>query len=206
MLYTIFDLETTGFNGTSDAVCQFAFITVNQNLLPVRAKNYYFYKEGMAWSEQAAAVHRLTREFLKQYESEYEHNLLRMYTVLQRGNLVGHNSNGFDIPFARQFLIREGFPVLQPEICYDTMQIWHRTFGKRMKLANLPAALGIPESQIMGLAQVMFKDNAGDLRAHNACYDVAATTCCLRAAVAKGLCSLKPVPASDQKASVSLSI
>ena len=47
MLYTIFDLETTGFNGTSDAVCQFAFITVNQNLLPVRARNYYFYKEGM---------------------------------------------------------------------------------------------------------------------------------------------------------------
>ena len=24
MLYTIFDLETTGFNGTSDAVCLFA--------------------------------------------------------------------------------------------------------------------------------------------------------------------------------------
>ena len=54
MLYTIFDLETTGFNGTSDAVCQFAFITVNQNLMPVRARNYYFYKEGMPWSEQAA--------------------------------------------------------------------------------------------------------------------------------------------------------
>ena len=107
MLYTIFDLETTGFNGTSDAVCQFAFITVNQNLLPVRARNYYFYKEGMPWSEQAAAVHGLTRSFLKQYEDEYEQNLIRMYTVLQRGNLVGHNSNGFDIPFANQFLMRD---------------------------------------------------------------------------------------------------
>ena len=206
MLYTIFDLETTGFNGTSDAVCQFAFITVNQNLLPVRARNYYFYKEGMPWSEQAAAVHGLTRSFLKQYEDEYEQNLIRMYTVLQRGNLVGHNSNGFDIPFANQFLMREGFPPIVPGVCYDTMLLWHRTFGKRMKLANLPSALGIPESQIIQLAQIMFKENAGDLRSHNACYDVAATTCCLREAVKKGLCSLKPVSAQEQRAQVSLSI
>lgn len=75
-----------------------------------------------------------------------------------------------------------------------------------MKLANLPAALGIPESQIIQLAQIMFKENAGDLRSHNACYDVAATTCCLREAVKKGLCSLKPVSAQEQRAQVSLSI
>jgi DNA polymerase III epsilon subunit-like protein len=206
MLYTIFDLETTGFSGTADSVCQFAFMTVNHNLLPVRARNYYFYKEGMSWSEEAAAVHGLTREFLKQHEKDYEKNLLSMYTVLQRGNLVGHNSNQFDIPFARQFLIREGFPPLQPEICYDTMQLWKRHFGKRMKLSNLPAELGIKESQIHNLASIMFKDAAGDLRSHNACYDVAATACCLRVAVAKGLCSLQPVPATAQKSMSSLSI
>lgn len=206
MLYTIFDLETTGFSGTSDAVCQFAFMTVNQDMLPVRARNYYMYKEGMSWSEEAAGVHKLTREFLKQYESEYEHNLLNMYTVLQRGNLVGHNSNGFDIPFVRQFLIREGFPPLEPGICFDTMQLWRKHFGKRMKLSNLPEALGIPESQIINLAKIMYKDNAGDLRAHNACYDVAATACCLKVAVSKGLCSLHPAPVAVQGSQAPLSI
>lgn len=206
MLYTIFDLETTGFSGTSDSICQFAFLTVNQNMLPVRGRNYYFYKEGMSWSEEAASVHGLTRDFLKKYEQDYEQNLLRLYTVLQRGNLVGHNSNGFDIPFAMQFLIREGFPPIRPEICYDTMQLWRQPFGKRMKLSNLPEALGIPEEQIITLAKIMFKDQAGDLRSHNACYDVAATTCCLRAAITRGLCSLHPDNESVSKAAVTLSI
>lgn len=206
MLYTIFDIETTGFSGTSDSVCQLAFMTVNQNMFPVRGRNYYLYKEGMSWSEEAAAVHGLTREFLKEHADKYDENLLHIYTVLQRGNLVGHNSNGFDIPFVRQFLLREGFPLLQPEICYDTMQLWRQPFGKRMKLSNLPEALGIPEARIMALAKAIFKDNAGDLRAHNACYDVAATACCLQAAVAKGLCSLQPVSAAVQAAPVSLSI
>ena len=159
MLYTIFDLETTGFNGTSDAVCQFAFITVNQNLLPVRARNYYFYKEGMPWSEQAAAVHGLTRSFLKQYEDEYEQNLIRMYTVLQRGNLVGHNSNGFDIPFANQFLMREGFPPIVPGVCYDTMLLrrlgflrarlfsWPRLCSRRTPVTSGPTMLAMMSPQ-----------------------------------------------------------
>lgn len=190
MLYTIFDLETTGFSGLSDEVCQFACITVNQNCSPVSAHNFYFYREGMQWSEQAEAVHGLTREFLKQYEEDYEKNLLRMYTLLQRGNLIGHNSNGFDIPFASQYLSRQGFPTLQPNICYDTMLLWKNRFKKRMKLSNLPKELGIPESRIELLSRALFKDKAGDLRSHNACYDVAATALCLRAAIMEGLCSL----------------
>lgn len=206
MLYTIFDLETTGLSGTSDSVCQFAFMTVNQNMFPVRGRNYYLYKEGMTWSEEAAAVHGLTREFLKQYADDYEQNLLHMYTVLQRGNLVGHNSNSFDIPFARQFMLREGFPIIQPEICYDTMLLWKQPFGKRMKLSALPAALDIPEERIIHLAQIVFKVHAGDLRSHNACYDVAATACCLQAAVAKGLCSLQPVSDTRASAAVTFSI
>lgn len=200
MLYTIFDLETTGFNGTCDSIVQFAFITVNQNMMPVRGRNYYFYKEGMSWSTSAEEVHGLSQAFLRQYEDDYEENLRKLYTVLQRGNLVGHNSNSFDIPFASQFLVREGLPPIQPGICYDTMQLWRSTFGKRMKLRDLPTALDIPESQILTLAKVMFKDTAGDLRAHNACYDVAATTCCLQRAIRKGLCSLHPASAPVGKA------
>ena len=204
MLYTIFDLETTGLNGYRDAVCQFAFITVNQKLFPVRGRNYYLYREGMPWSEEAAAVHGLSREFLSQYAPDYEVNLQRMYTVLQRGNLVGHNSTSFDIPFASQFLVREGLPALDPGVCYDTMLLWRTTFGKKMKLADLPGALGIAEEQVIRLAQLMFKDTAGDLRSHNACYDTAATLLCLRAAVTKGLCSLSPV--SERGRGVTISI
>lgn len=206
MLYTIFDLETTGFSGISDSVVQFSFITVNHNLLPVRARNYYFYKEGMRWSEEAAAVHGLTREFLKQYEDEYEKNLLMLYTVLQRGNLIGHNSDSFDVPFASQFLVQNGLPPLMPEICYDTMKLWHKTFGKRMKLAALPDALGINKEDIIRTSNILFKGTAGEQRAHNASYDVTATMFVLREAVRRGICNLQPTTAAAPKPVVALSI
>lgn len=190
MLYTIFDLETTGFSGTSDNVCQFAAITVNQQFLPIRAQNYYFYKEGMKWSKDAEAVHGLSRQFLKQYEDQYNENLIKMYTTLQYGNLAGHNCKGFDIPFASQFLTREGLPLLRPNDCLDTMILWRPTFGKRMKLVELPKALGYTEEQILRMTKLLFKDKAGNLRPHDACYDTVATMLCLRKAAAKGLCSL----------------
>jgi len=192
MQFTVFDLETTGLNPSSAAVVQFAYITVNQNMLPIRGRNYYLYKEGMPWSEEAEAVHGLSQDFLRRYADQYDANLIHMYQVLQRANLIGHNSDGFDIPFASQFLAREGMPVLTPGFCFDTMKIWQGPFKKKMKLAALPGELGIPEESIITLAKLLFKDTAGDLRAHNSCYDVAATLCCMREALRQGLVSVAP--------------
>lgn len=204
MLYTIFDVETTGFSGTADSVCQFAAITVNQNFFPVRTHNYYFYKEGMPWSDSAEAVHGLSRDFLKQYESEYNDNLIRMYTVLQHGNLAGHNCKGFDIPFVSQFLRREGLPELVVADCLDTMILWRPEFKKRMKLVDLPGALGITEEQVLNTAKILFKKYPGERRPHDACYDTTATLLCLRVAAQRGLCSLNRQAASTGAGAVKI--
>jgi DNA polymerase III epsilon subunit-like protein len=181
--YTIFDIETTGLDPGSDAVIQLAFITVNQELFPLRSRNYYLYKRGMPWSKEAAAVHKLTQEFLQQYEADYERNLLNIYCALQRGSLVGHNSNSFDIPFTSQFLVREGLPRLSPDNSYDTMKIWQPKFGKRMKLGNLVKELGIEEESVTQLASVLFNESPEKLASHNACYDATATLLCWREAL-----------------------
>lgn len=190
MQYTVFDTETTGLSPYSADIVQFAYITCNANLLPIRGRNYYFYKEGMHWSKEAEAVHGLSQEFLSQFADSYSENLIHMYQVTHRATLVGHNSDNFDIPFVRQFLSRQGLDAPVPMQCYDTMRLWRKDYGKKPKLSALPEFLGIEEETILRMATLIFGENSGDLRAHNACYDAAATLACFQKAVAMGKCSL----------------
>lgn len=204
MLYTIFDLETTGFSGTHNDVCQFTYLTIDHLLRIKHAANLYLYQPGMDWQEEAAKVHGLTRQFLSQFEGDYEKNLSHMYTVLQHGNLAGHNAIGFDVPFARDYMLRQGLPQLCPATTYDTMVLWRKHFGKRMKLGALAEGLGITTSRIEAFAKIAFGSTQEELHAHNACYDVAATALCLLKAVDHGLCDL--TPCSQPLTAVSLNL
>ena len=190
MQYTIFDIETTGLSPRSSAIVQFAYITCDSRLFPIRGRNYYFYKEGMPWSKEAEAVHGLSQEFLSQYKDQYDENLIHMYQVVHRATLVGHNSDAFDVPFVRQFLAGEGMEMPVPTQCYDTMKLWTKDYGRKPKLGALLSFLELDEDAIIRTAQLMFGADAGDLKAHNACYDVALTLACFRKAVEEGKCSL----------------
>lgn len=191
MLYTLFDIETTGLSRSKDAVVQFAYTTITQDFVHVRSACLHFYKDGMPWSYEAEKVHGLSQDYLKQFKGQYHANLQHMYSVLQYGNLIGHNSKSFDIPFSDNFMCRNGLPTLEIGTCYDTMLLWRSRFGKAMRLQQLPAELGITQQQITAIADMRFKNTEGIRRPHDAPYDVTATYFVLRAAVNTGLCSLK---------------
>lgn len=187
MLYNIIDLETTGLSSSVNDIVQFAFITIDHNFRIIRAKNCYMYQEGMDWTAKAESIHHLSREFLKQYEDEFDYNLCILNTVTHRCNLVGHNITGFDLPFIKGFLLKNGILAPTEGMVYDTMKIYQNVYHKRIKLVKLTEMLGITEDTILRYVSLLFKDKAG---AHNAMYDTVATMLCLRKAIEQGLCTL----------------
>lgn len=205
MLYTIYDLETTGLSKSTSEVCQCAILRVTQNLTPVEAHSYYFYHDGMHWTAGAERIHGLSRDFLKQYADQFDANLLHMYAALQRGNLVGYNSDAYDNELATSYLARCGLPYLQPAISYDVMNIWGKEFGHKLKLTELTEKLGYSPEMVSRLARHLFKED-GELGAHNACYDVTATYLCFQKAIQKGLCTLPFTQRAKAAAPVQLSI
>ena len=81
MLFTYFDIETSGLESDAD-VLSFAYMLATENLEVKRAETLYFWKEGVTkWSEEAYEVNGLSKEFLRQYESQYEDNLKKLFIV-----------------------------------------------------------------------------------------------------------------------------
>ena len=192
MLFTAFDIETTGFSGTFDSVIQFAYVTVDSRMQPIRSGNLYLYDDKMTWSLEAERVHGLSKAFLREHAGDYDKTLCLMYSLLHRGNLIGHNIKRFDVPFVSEFLSERGSGKVIPFCNFDTMQIWRTVFGKQMKLVELPGKIGISEYDIISLTENLFGDKAGELRPHDACYDTVASLLCLKEAVGRGMCTLVP--------------
>ena len=89
MLYTVFDVETSGLERGCD-VLSFAYALTDESVGVKRAEVLYFWKEGVTqWTEEAYEINHLSKEFLRQYEADYEKNLQKMYIVLSMGHLVG---------------------------------------------------------------------------------------------------------------------
>lgn len=112
MLFTYFDVETSGLRVGSD-VLSFSYILGTEDMNVKRAETLYFWKEGLTqWSQEAYEVNGLTKEFLREHEADYEKNIKKMYLVLSYGDLVGYNSGhinkdgvivGFDFLLLRIF-------------------------------------------------------------------------------------------------------
>ena len=177
MLFTYFDIETSGLESDAD-VLSFAYMLATENLEVKRAETLYFWKEGVTkWSEEAYEVNGLSKEFLRQYETQYEDNLKKMYIVLSYADLVGYNSgyvgkdgmvHGFDFPRCQSFLIRNG--LYEPKVSgfYDVM----RMLGKRVKLDVAFEKYGLSPSLADTFNRVYFKT---DSVSHVASYDVVRT-------------------------------
>ena len=190
MLYTVFDLETTGFDSTRDDVVQLAYTRLDSKLHLVSSGNLYFYYDNMHWSEEAYAVHKIPQSFLQQHKDSFSENVRTAYAILQQGNLIGHNCDSFDIPFIANFLGRMGTPHVSPRRSFDTMKLFTKSFGKRPKLSDLPKHLDLSERQINFCLKNCFPDTTDSISFHDARYDVAVTTLAFTTAVIQGLLTL----------------
>lgn len=116
MIGTVIDIETTGwlkFN-TVDGVSQLSdeseilevgYININMDTKQILTYGtLYFYKPYFNVESDAQKVHGLTREFLKQYEQDFEKNLIALNSLIQCTCLIGKNSDKFDIPFIKAFI------------------------------------------------------------------------------------------------------
>jgi DNA polymerase III alpha subunit (gram-positive type) len=182
MLYTVYDIETTGLSPHTNDIIQFAYITVKPSMEIHSSGNLYFYKDGMDWSRQAEAVHHIPQSFLRQYSDQFDENVRKMYVITQRGNLVGHNIDQFDLPFCIKFAERNGMPSITPLRTHDTM----RLYPPRKKLGVLAEKLEISPIVIDSVTEGLFGD-AG--QAHDARRDAVTTMLIFAHAKREGLIS-----------------
>lgn len=178
MLYTYFDVETSGLDTMNDDVLSFSYMLADENLRVMRAETLYFWKEGVTkWSQQAYEVHGLSKEFLRQYADDYDKNLRKMYIAMSYSALVGFNSgwigndgliHGFDYSICKQFLIRNG--LYEPKVLEfnDVMKM----AGRRIKCTALFDKLGLSRELAEAYTNVYFGEDA---KAHNSAYDVVMT-------------------------------
>lgn len=177
-MVVIYDLETSGFSDMNDDILQFAYAAFDDNKRFIKSEILYYYHEGMSWSEDAAKVHGLTLEFLRQYKDQFEENVIKMYSILNHNNVIGYNNHQFDDPFCRNWLMRQGISNLTFAASIDLMVAYRPVYKKsRIKLTALADLMGYNPELIKHYCSLYFDtDNS---RAHQAQYDV--TECILLA-------------------------
>lgn len=173
-MYVVFDIETSGLDSMRDDIIQFAYIAFH-NGVKVRSDILYFYHEKMTWNEEAFNVHHISKEFLQQYEMDFDKNLVKMFTVLCGADVVGFNSDKFDCPFVQHWLARMGIPGLTYRTQTDIMKAFRPVTKQAfISLVKLSEKMNLTREAIASMAQKWFSEEAGS-QAHDAAYDVAAT-------------------------------
>lgn len=109
MILVFGDIETTGFSKTYDDILEAGFIRTDENLniIPNSSLNLYFYKPKFKIENpRAQAVHHLTRDFLRDYENDFNVNIAKMYSCCHNCVFVGKNNLSFDTEFILNFVNR----------------------------------------------------------------------------------------------------
>lgn len=196
-MFTVFDLETTGFSGSTDDVVQFSYIRFDNFNQAYDAGCLYFYYEGMSWSEEAAEAHGLTQDFLRQFADDFRKNCIKMWTILSGSNVCGHNAKSFDCPFAKAWLARMGLMNLTFGIINDTMRAFRSvTHRDKIKLIKLSEMNKLTPDVINNAARLWF-NTEDNMSAHNATYDTTATAMLTLIAINKGYMTFDPVDMSS---------
>ena len=127
MICTIFDIETTGFynmkynvvNPDNAEILEVGYIKVESESLDIiDSGTLYFYKPYFNVESEAQQYHKLTRDFLKQYEKDFDDNLKKLYCLFQQTFVVGKNCNEFDIPFIQAFIKKHSNSYLDIDACF----------------------------------------------------------------------------------------
>lgn len=182
MLFTFYDVETSGLESGCD-VLSFSYMLADESLNVKRAETLYFWKEGVTkWTEDSYRIHGLSKEFLRQFEKDYDRNLRKMYIAMSYADLVGYNSgyfdaegivHGFDYTRCKSFLLRNGMPELTVLGMYDVMRIYKAAYHpQQSKLQSIFDASGLPRALADAFTQAYF---GGSGKAHESAYDVVCT-------------------------------
>lgn len=178
MIYTIFDLETSGLNAGTDDVLQFAYMLLDSDTNQcLRANSFYLWEDDFRWTFDAYNVHGISKEFLKALPKErMPEKYQEMFTVLSRANLAGYNVAKFDRPFVDAFLANRSVKPLPYDSITDVMALAQKATGKRKKLTELTRELGHTPESVQAINNLWFGTTG---QAHDASYDVTATALCL---------------------------
>ena len=94
----------------------------------------YFYKPYFQVESQAQKIHGLQRSFLEQYEDQFDDNLAMLEALLYDTEIIGKNSNSFDVPFLDAFLIKHRGKT--PLFSYINLLKMKRYDGSRLVLTS----------------------------------------------------------------------
>lgn len=188
MLFHIVDIETTGMNRITDDILEVGYIRCDQNYRIIGHGTLYFYKpEYQIENPGAQAVHKLTREFLKQYEGDFDKNLAALYALIRNSCFIGKNSDSFDLPFLKEFIgknIPELYATASPLSTLDIQKVfaprfreWYKqAYGSSVKragrLEEYMAVIGYTDERVKREFMEAFPEEAGRSHAHAALYDV----------------------------------
>lgn len=130
-----FDLEATGLNIIQDRIVQVAMIKL---FADGRAPEELELKinPGIPVSEEAAAIHGLTNDDLKD-EPAFKNVAQRLFDFIGDADLGGYNSNRYDVPLLQEEFYRAGLYLdTNNRRLLDSQQIFYR-----MEPRTLSAAL-----------------------------------------------------------------
>lgn len=209
MIYTVVDVETSGLSTDSDDVLSFSYALTDGHEI-FAADTLYFWNDSMKWSEESYKIHKLSKEFLSQFEDDFQKNIRAMYTIVQGSILTGYNSgykdssnvlHGFDFKIIQSFLRRHMIDTPTPYAFMDLLRIVRKDISglSNRKLQTVVDYLGISRSKIDYVTKIVFSGEKA--QAHNSGYDVVCTAYVLKELLARDLVEVKtadrPVVSTD---------
>lgn len=198
MLLTVFDIETNGLveNKVYPDVYQLGFIRVDTNFKVHGSGSLYFYDSATfgKYNVEAAAVHKISEEFLKSQESMFNQNIATAYAILNDSLIVGKNNLSFDNNVMREFIFRylpakaQPFRLGKSIDVQSYMSIFYREWCSNNGISSSTRKKGTLEDymKVMGIneevVRIFAKNNGITLnveRPHDALYDAVLTYMCL---------------------------
>lgn len=209
MIYTVIDVETSGFSRDNDDVLSFSY-ALTDGVEILAADTLYFWNDAMRWTFESYKVHKLSKEFLSQYKGDFQKNMRAMYAILQGSIVTGYNSgykdssnvlHGFDFKIIQSFLMRHMLDAPTPYAFVDLLHIVRKNLDKEQekKLQTIVDYFGISRSKIDSVTKTVFSGEK--TQAHNSGYDVVCTAYVLKELLARDLVEVRtadrPVVSTD---------
>lgn len=128
-----FDLETTGVSTTSDRIVEIAMIKIGKDM-KVMDKLHHYVNPQMAIPDEATKIHGITDAHVKSSPTFYDiHESILKF--IDSCDLVGFNSNRFDVPLLSSEFYRVGyygFPSGTTKL-FDSMVIFKQAFPQNIE-------------------------------------------------------------------------
>lgn len=186
MIYTVLDVEATGFHKEGgDEILSVGFMRINSSFKILASGTLYFYKPNfpIERNPQALAVHKLERKFMKQFEDQFYTNIKKLFALCYRSTIIGKNSTSYDMPFIKNFIKRHcpTLPDLEYLNTFDVQaefsKIFQQRTGKTNKgtLTDYIECMGVTSEQLNEVYNSLPTKDSKSMHMHGALYDCVAT-------------------------------